>query len=325
MHIVSNSRPSSPGQSHSLNLINYLLSCTNELNLDLVLNQEHRSFDMQRTAKLASDWYDAFLTCFIEAPPTIDEEFDDMLFFVRESGNPPVFVRRRVQDEIPRIREPVDWPSSFLLNLICQTRYYLVVSVCNKEFSIMEQKCRLIVQRQVIRRVYATHSEIRLGRKHEDHNPPNAYPLIYFGIENVRETFEDFAIACGQVLCVELVASFAGRDAMPRNVEPGSLTNTPTVKPLFQGAVDYDALREGSMQSKTARQLLSPHSTVLMRGPNGKGMCQVVVKDQSLLFYAVSSLTAHLNITSTGKNPSIQCGLVFVNLPASCLAQDLLK
>lgn len=329
-----------------------LINREQEMFVGAVLANKHVLFDTLVSAKLNSVWYEVFLNWFIDRnangnthssklningqKSTLvieEEELDDLLFFVRPSNsefNDLVFVRRKVDDSVPMIREPLDWPATCLLNLVYQTQYFLLVSVCSREFSKNSaiERTRLIVKSQSCNSVYASHHEVKLKKDEGAHGPPaSSYPLIYF--QHGCASSDPCIVNPDQILCVELIAlvdkgtsMYVIERQLGEDVQEHLSSRAGQVL-LFQGAVTYDALKNAAGELKSPRQLISPHSTVLMRGPGGKGLCQVVVKDQSFLESTLSGLIASFK-DQVKKSTKLQCSLNYVNLPMASLVHDMI-
>lgn len=315
---------------HTKTIIHFLQSNKDRLQIPILLQASDILLASEQMARRSTDWYEAFLSFFVEFDSShhlSSAELDDLLFFVKEGSqvlDEPVFVRRHAGCQIPDIRQPIDWPATFLLNLVCQTQFYLIVTVCRRSVMI-DRRTVLVVEQQVIRRVFASHHEIRVeSRRRLDAIPPSSYPLIYFGIDDVEEAFSDFAVGAEQVLCVELVAAFD--KTLPRAAPGDGLVDydeDPCFAVLFQGAVAYEALTEAS-QAKGRRSLIGADArTILMRGPHGKGMSQVALTHPRGLIDSVLGRLRRSqdSVDATG---GLHCGLVFVNLPWQSIVADFM-
>lgn len=315
---------------HTKAIVHFLHANKDRLQIPVLLQASDTPLASEQMARLSTDWYDAFLSFFIEldaSPHLNSAELDDLLFFVKEDSqalDEPVFVKRHAGCQIPDIRQPIDWPSTFLLNLVCQAQFYLIVTVCGKRVMV-DRRAVLVVKQQVIRRVFASHHETRVeSRRRPDAIPPSSYPLIYFGIDDVEEAFSDFAVGVEQVLCVELVAAFD--KTLPRAVPGNGLVDydkDPGFAVLFQGAVPYEALRKAS-HAKGRRFLTGADPrTVLMRGPHGKGMSQVAIAQPRSILHSVFGRFRG-GQDSADTIDGLHCGLVFVNLPWQSIVADFM-
>ena len=337
---------------YHLGIIQYLLNHRKGLHLDTLLSSQsnHNLVSEEETAIISTQWYDAFLCFFIEVSNThlTSDQMDDLLFFVKEQRNGAtinvhddseerILVRRRACNDprLPVLRQPVDWAQTFLLNLIFQSTFFLVVSVCTRQsnYTNGSTPANLVIKHQVGRRVFASEHEIHILERHNQlsTHPPCSYPTIYFGIDDLEDAFEGFRVERDQVMCVELLLLNGGATHnVARSGEYLNSTSGNDHVVLFQGAVTHGAL-QSACQSKHRKALLYNNlndtqlaNTILMRGPHGKGLSQVAIDhmDRPGILSAMSSRV--FGRESHASTAALRCRLVFVSLPWQSIIQDVL-
>lgn len=242
---------------------------------------------------------DLFLRHFVQRED--NQHTDDMLFFVKqriEKGGAKslteaarVFVRRKMSNgSMPPLDDLIDWKETLLLNLITQLVTFLSVSICQKPTGSDTAPANMIVQRQIVKRVYAAPNRTQLESKGLPYE--TCYPFIFFTIEDFEDVFGNIVIRPEEYLCVELVVAYKSHQSgaypslthsksfsyldklnVPGHYQPGEV-------PIFQGAVSYQALlRVFQARAMSLHRKLDPETIefILMRGPNGKGHAQAAV------------------------------------------------
>lgn len=275
-------------------------------------------------AKTETRFYDAFLHFFLES--TVLE--DDLLFFVDERDK--VLVRRRQTGKqvhsflASQLRnEQLCWHSTFILNAICHGQYLMVISVASPGIP-----SGLIARRQASFRLFASFQEIGwCSRAPERDSFPSAWPLIYFGCHDEGEAEPPIVVLPGQIFCVELFALLTTSDSASSNGLPSFEGDSGKIC-LFQGAVPHRLLHKSmderrdplgqvlSLFASARRKQQRSYSlddtngfatTILMRGPEGKGMSQVAIE------------------TVDRERQALACRLQYVNLPWQTILKDLLS
>ncbi len=196
--------------------------------------------------------------------------------------------------------------------------------------------------KRVSRTVYAAPFRSNMQVKEMTHEL--SFPLVYYSINNFEDADLHLTIGPNEWLCVELAAIFTHakdedvwydlpggqpqhlNDAIQPFPQPKSAAKTV----LFQGAVAYSALREvydakksnqASMQMGGRRNVIaqtltsffratpspseSRHEFLMMRGPKGRGQCQVRVEEAGL--------------------GNLRASLTFLNLPFGAVSSSLFE
>lgn len=336
---------------YHLGIIQYLLEHRENLHLDTLLSTQPDYYQLsgEEAAITSTRWYEAFLCFFVEISNThlTSDQMDDLLFFVKERENggiknindkseERILVRRRADSgsRLPMLRQPIDWGRTFLLNLIFQSTFFLVVSVCIRQGNGVNGSisANLVIRQQVGRRVFASQHEIHILERHNQLNthPPCSYPTIYFGIDDLEDAFEGFSVERDQVMCVELLLLKKG--VVHSVAKPGDCMNNASSDHvvLFQGAVTHGAL-QSACQSRRRKTLLYNNTngpqhanTILMRGPHGKGLSQVAIDhtDRPGIMSAISSRV--FGREANAHPAALKCRLVFVSLPWQGIIQDIM-
>lgn len=319
-------------------------------------------------------WLVLFMEYFLE----MDSTNDDLLFFVRDpdvladettnnaslsacAPQDPIFVKRKVNKQMPQLSHIVDWKQTFFLNLIIQLPCTLTVAVCRRLPSVRvkrdieeegvemvarggtgvsgnnkpaQSKSRMVALRRITKRVYAAPYKSRMDVKdafmHEV-----SFPYIYYTVNDYESQDLHLPINPHEYLCVELsVVTPLKHRTTPTTTTPTTeditvpieTDSTPFPVPhgyekvvLFQGAVPYASLLDVFQQKAAAaaaaaatsglrrswgqiaqqqpqsQQYTYRGSTgsitggdqrveyIMMRGPHGKGQCQVAIRDNSMV------------------------------------------
>jgi hypothetical protein len=182
-------------------------------------------------------------------------------------------------------------------------------------------------------------------------------PLIYYSVNDYERSDLHIKLHPSEYLCVELSCIYPSDSYHIKKDDDGPFLSPPpghgkTV--LFQGAVPYSSLQQvygqkagGSMRS--LRQSVSGEARreyVMMRGPNGKGQCQVCVtepvqteeKEQGVswgdrirrLSSAVVVATGAAMLEGAGGvggdgGGELECSMTYVNVPWQSIVIDLIK
>jgi hypothetical protein len=281
----------------------------------------------------------------------------------------PVLVRRRIAGKAPEINDIIDWKQSFFLNLISQLPCTLTVSVCKKVHSTeTTNKNGMIASKRVTKKVYAAPYKSRMDVKDALMNECS-YPLVYYTINDFESEVLHLTLERDQYICVELSV------AIPHDALSSSYTNatelTAAIKieestdpfpipdgytkcTLFQGAVSFAALSTVYQQRGVAnanqmkngwgkfvnqeQQKTVRTEYILMRGPHGKGQCQVAIQDPSIIppeqpsasiFNIVKGIVKS-QFSSDEELPLkapelLDCSLTYVNVPWQSISSDLLN
>lgn len=286
-------------------------------------------------------WFDLFTEFFLDHHP---DEQDDILYFVsdhplyqksqrdhhhqnKKLDTPPkvsLFVKRRPPSgTLPSLSFIVRWEETFYINLIAHLHGQVRLCVVEEESTGVTTLLR--------GRLYA--QPMREGEP--------TFPVIYFGIAG--EDLRVFLYA-RQTICVELTLHLIDFSSIanPINSDPRMATlvedgdkvvvggrYAPQIVsafhiPLFQGAVSYTSLR-AVHRNKVARwRPPGTSSRVLMKGPGGSGVAQVMVRERHsttttegeagnlLERFLTSSGTGLFNWKRGG--PPLECSLSWISM-----------
>lgn len=280
-----------------------------------------------------SVYMELFIKHFIHDP---HDSADDLLFFVKkldssaETQASRVVVKRKSFDrKLPQLEDVMDWRASLYLNCITQMHYVLIVSICSRA---IYPRSSPIVKQQIQRLVYAVPSaSLHISKK--EYPFTDAYPLIYFTVDDFDQIFSQMNVEPGDYVCVELNALLTN-DSIAYSQEassrlPGYCSSIELS--LFQGAVSYESLsrtynRRLSLLKKNKNHE-SNHSLecefILMRGPNGKGQAQAAIKSpRDERSWIKKSFLLKNSLENTQTCP-LKCQLTFVNLHWEHIIQDL--
>ncbi|TPX34883.1 hypothetical protein SmJEL517_g02529 [Synchytrium microbalum] len=230
-------------------------------------------------------WADMFIEFFLKNAADMN---DDLLFFVKAyhipdpphsivvntaatansnnntngnttSDNDPIFVRRKVNSQMPTLDDVVDWKQTFFLNTIVQLPCTLTVAVCKRgppkpQVSVIpggsdgssatdvtravaeavsssvpsmpssKSKSRMIALRRVKKKVYAAPYRSRMDVKDAFMNECS-YPLVYYTVNDYESHDLHLPIHEREYLCVEL--SVAIPKPNRSNTSKSSSTNEP--------------------------------------------------------------------------------------------------
>ncbi|KAI8904349.1 hypothetical protein EDD86DRAFT_249719 [Gorgonomyces haynaldii] len=287
----------------------------------------------------------------------------------------PVFVKRRVAGSVPSLSDVVDWKQSFFLNFIAQIPCTLSVAVCSRgpktDSNMRRGSSKMLAIQRVTKKVYAAPYKSRMDVKDAFMNECS-YPLVYYTVNDYESNDLHLSISDNEYLCVELSITLPKEPSSEkyRNAtEAVSLIsveqdNSPFPLPedyqkvvLFQGAVPYSALVDiyqqkgqaaqnqlksgwGRLLQSEEEQMLSRKEYIMMRGPNGKGQCQVAITEpesqltvvdpgsKSVFRSFTSSLARSLfseqdqEITRPNK---LVCSMTYVNMPWQMITSDLME
>lgn len=280
-----------------------------------------------------SFYMDLFIKYFIHHP---HDSTDDLLFFVKkldgstEAQASRVVIKRKSFDrKLPQLEDVMDWKASLYLNCITQMHYVLIVSICSRA---IYPKSSPAIKQQIQRLVYAVpNASLHISKK--EYPFTDAYPLIYFTVDDFDQIFSQMNVEPGDYICVELNALLTDDPIAYNQEQPSRLPGyCPSIElSLFQGAVSYESL------SRTYNRRLSllkndknheqDHSFecefILMRGPNGKGQAQAAIKPpNNQTSWIKKNLLSKNSLENTQTCP-LQCQLTFVNLHWENIIQDL--
>ncbi|KXS20291.1 hypothetical protein M427DRAFT_152151 [Gonapodya prolifera JEL478] len=210
-----------------------------------------------------------------------EDEHDDMLFFVKKNRSPPsggdaLMVRRKVSNTLPTLPEPVDWKSTFWLNVVIQCACRLTVTVCvresvsdegldgsegkgatstkpSKDGSTDNSKKRAVMRplRRISRKVYPSAYRTNMADKESAHEP--SFPHIYFSQLNFQDSELHLDVCPGEWLCVELAVVVPGGASGSAG---GSSTSSPMlgrrgIGVAAEGAGDVDTFYDLPLTGQT--------------------------------------------------------------------------
>jgi len=199
-------------------------------------------------------WTDLFVRHFL-FQTDYEADRDDLLFFIRKTGNPPVAgslskhnkqhttveVFRRDSRKLPIGDPDVDWEETIYLNLIVhQLEYTITLAICSRT----SPKDLQVLKRHT-QKVYATPSRRKMDGKGDGEEI--TYPHICFSVDNFEDGFEDVIVRDGESVGIELTAS-----------APRASINTV----LFTACVPYETVRRvhEARASQTVQKRLSQAS-----------------------------------------------------------------
>ncbi|XP_019258600.1 PREDICTED: uncharacterized protein KIAA0930 homolog isoform X2 [Nicotiana attenuata] len=260
-------------------------------------------------------WHDVMDLYFICGKESRGRQEDDLVFFVKRTGNEsneyvddnsPYFVRRwapKLDDLIGGNSSDVDWRRSFYLNLISQTSFSVTVTIYSHQVLMNYQNGKdgpLSPIYKVVKTVYASPSRIKIhldSRKEVETTP--AYPEICFAIDDFDSTFGAVVLTdVDHCYCVLLNAHDGAAFPSERALRESSSCDTSSSKSdtssgkitLFSGFISYEMVRDAYDDGRSGLgSLLSLNSSgktdrIYMKGPGGRGEVEVAVSgvvDQS--------------------------------------------
>ncbi|XP_053205661.1 uncharacterized protein KIAA0930 homolog isoform X2 [Panonychus citri] len=270
-----------------------LLNQINQLKNDTLVDQlvEDGFISLQRRSGFT--WIELFLQYFTGQDCTSN---DDLLFFVRKQAS--LFNRfgsnlkinldvyRKDSNKLPLDNAHIDWEETLYINTIMQYfEYTLTCAICTrtspKEFQILAKHSQ---------KVFASPSHRSMHNKGEIEEI--TYPDIFFTLDNYEEMMSNIPVRCGEMVCVELVAS-------DRNGEHVSV--------LFSGSINYETIRyihELQSGSKVRARRKRPINHyfgnkrmefIRMKGPRSRGISEMAYRkiSETGLSRSGSSVSLH--------------------------------
>jgi hypothetical protein len=210
----------------------------------------------------------------------------------------------------------VDWEESFYLNLLCQLRFVMRISVLSKGSGKLISKGQLAFPVFASPQSYSADDEKGACTR-------CLYPEIMF-TSGVAAEEEPLFLEMKDMLCVEVSIDFSSESHVnAKGTTFGALPSCHTL-PVFQGALPAQQLYQSYQLSK------APHDPkpVTMRGPNGKGSATVNIAkearsrtaDEATVKEAIRSL-----IKKGKRVPELKCAGPFeVSLHWVTIITDLL-
>ncbi|KAJ3305863.1 hypothetical protein HDV03_000972 [Kappamyces sp. JEL0829] len=227
----------------------------------------------------------------------------------------------------------------------------------------------MMATRRITKKVYASPYKSRMDVKDAFMNECS-FPLVYYTVNDFDNQDLHLSISAGEYLCTELsitipnVPSSEGYTRGTSLVAGISVADDPDPFPLppdyskvvlFQGAVSFKALSDVYQQKgvAAANQLKSRWGRkdslavgvrteyVLMRGPHGKGQCQVAIQEPAsprsspppatILGFLKDTIKSQLTSAEPEANQDpvsapekLDCSLTFINVPWQSIATDML-
>lgn len=232
-------------------------------------------------------------------------ENDDLLFFVRhpaDKNHDPeerIVIKRRPADQtMAKVDFLVDWEESFYLNLLCQLRFVMRISVLSKGSG------KLISKGQLAFPVFASPQSYSIDEE-KGACTRSLYPEIVF-TSGVAAEEEPLFLEMKDMLCVEVSIDFPSEDHVSASGSAfGALLPSNTL-PVFQGALPAQQVYQSYQLSK------APHDPkpVTMRGPNGKGSATVNIAKEARVRMAEEATVkeAIRSLIKKGKRvPEVKC------------------
>ncbi|KAI8896311.1 hypothetical protein BC833DRAFT_597964 [Globomyces pollinis-pini] len=229
------------------------------------------------------------------------------------------------------------------------------------------KKNTMVAVKRVTKKVFAAPYKSRMDVKDAQMNECS-YPLVYYTNNDFQEESLHLKIKPGEYLCAELSLTIpetktstefinatekVSQISLEDNSEPFPLPPNFSKITFFQGAVSFKALsdiyqqkgvaaanqRRNGWGNRSDEPFNSPRiEYVLMRGPHGKGQCQVAIQhpgsislqssSDGLLGFFKDVVKSHLGQDSTDSIPVpdlLECSMTYVNIPWQSIAADLLE
>jgi hypothetical protein len=237
-----------------------------------------------------------------------------------------------------------------------------------------EKKSKMVALRRITKKVYAVPYKSRMDVKDALLNECS-YPLVYYTINDYDSHDLYLEISEKEYLCVELsitIPSDPVKDpyqnatdlvanlTVAQNSDPFPLPQGHEKVTLFQGAVPYSSLVDIYQQKGISAQtqlrggwgrLTEPSEGpssrkeyIMMRGPMGKGQCQVAItkppsaepqRPPELKSSFLRVMTRVMNTIASGQDESqdqdaaspksLVCSMTYVNIPWQSISCDLLE
>lgn len=238
-----------------------------------------------------------------------------------------------------------------------------------------KQGMKMISSKRIVKKVFAGISvyltlvpyKYRMDVKEVTVTNEYSFPLVYYAVHDFEDANLNLEIKEEEYLCVELsvavpkepttagyqnATAFINEITVEEDASPFPLPKGYTKVVLFQGAVSFSALSETFQQkgmfsenqrsSSWIRSGVSEPRTeyIIMRGPLGKGQCQVAIKETPLkdksedkvpiknplgsLFGMIKSTLSN-SVEPQKKISSLLASITYVNIPWQNLANDFLE
>ena len=226
--------------------------------------------------------------------------------------------------------------------------------------SLDDNKSKMVANTRITKKVYAAPYKSRMDVRDAVMNECS-YPVVYYTVNDYESDDLHLTITEKEYLCVELSMTLPN-DPTSENykkatecVEKISLQqdNSPFPLPsgyskviLFQGAVSFNSLVDIYQQKGIAAQnqlrngwgkggeVVGPRKEyIMMRGPQGKGQCQVAIADPEPLLEPPPTFLKTISSVFKSISPqdpslprptSLVCSMTYVNVPLQSISTDLI-